>query len=112
MTQEDSNLTRYPRITLHCACGNEFNINAIRLKNADPILCQICGAAFPADLGEKFAQALHDMFSIKYELEDRNSGFDISFLYKSTFKQPPAPYPFSPEDFEGRRGGNAPPPMI
>ena len=92
-------LTQYPRMTLHCNCGNEFNINVIRLKSGDPVLCQICGAAFPEDLGQKFANALNEMFAVKYELEKRDSGFDLSFVYKSTYKQPPAPHPFSPEDF-------------
>lgn len=94
-----SKLTHYPRITLHCNCGNEFNINVIRLKDGSPVICQICGASFPEDLGHKFANALQDMFAVKYELQKRDSGFDLSFVYKSTFKQPPAPYPFSPDDF-------------
>jgi hypothetical protein len=89
----------YPRMTLHCACGNEFNINVMRLKNRDPVICQICGEVFPADLGEKFANALYEMFTVKYGLEKQNSAFDISFVYKSTFKQPPAPFPFSDSDF-------------
>lgn len=94
------NLTLYPRITIHCKCQNEFNINVIRLKHREIVVCQICGAEFPAELGEKFAAALQDMFTIKHELDKQNCGFDLSFLYKSTFRQPPAPYPFSPEDFE------------
>ncbi len=96
----NQNLKKYPRITLHCACGNEFNINAIRLKDGNPVICQICGSEFPKELGTRFAQALHDLFAVKHELEKQNSGFDIAFLYKSTFKQPPGPYPFSEEDFE------------
>jgi hypothetical protein len=92
-------LTHYPRITLHCDCGNEFNINVIRLKNGETVLCHICGALFPQELGMKFAQALQDMFTVKYEMDKIQAGFDISFIYKSTFKQPPAPHPFDPSDF-------------
>jgi hypothetical protein len=90
----------YPRMTLHCACGNEFNVNVIRLKNKEPVICLICGEQFPVELGEKFANALYDLFAVKYELEKKSSRFDISFLYKSTFKQPPAPFPFNESDFE------------
>ncbi len=86
-------------MTLHCECGNEFNVNVIRLKNGDVVLCQLCGAIFPQEQGVKFANALQDMFAVKYELEKLNSGFDISYLYKSTYKQPPAPYPFNSDDF-------------
>jgi ribosomal protein S27E len=94
------NLTHYPRITLHCGkCGNEFNANVIRFKNGEPVLCHICGAIFPKELGVKFAHALQDMFTVKYELDNVHAGFDISFVYKSTFKQPPAPHPFEPSDF-------------
>jgi ribosomal protein S27E len=93
-------LKQYPRMTLRCKCENEFNINVIRLKNGEVVVCQICGATFPPDLGEKFASALQEMFTIKHELDKRDCGFDLSFLYKSTFRQPPAPYPFDPEDFE------------
>lgn len=92
-------LTHYPRITLHCQCGNEFNINVIRMKNGEPVLCHICGEMFPEELGKKFANALQEMFTVKYELDKITSGFDMSFLYKSTFKQPPAPYPFEASDF-------------
>lgn len=87
-------------MTLHCSCGNEFNINVIRLKNGEPVICQICGATFPVELGQKFAGALQEMFAVKYELAKINSGFDLSFVYKSTFKQPPGPLPFDPSDFE------------
>jgi hypothetical protein len=90
----------YPRITLHCRCDNEFNINVMRLKNSEPVLCAICGEVFPADLGQQFAQALHDMFKVKHGLEKHGSGFNLSFQYKSTFKQPPAPLPFAASDFE------------
>ncbi|WP_373532017.1 hypothetical protein [Vampirovibrio sp.] len=92
-------LTHYPRMTLHCECGNEFNINVIRLKNGDAVACHVCGELFPAELGKKFANALQEMFTVKYELDKINCGFDMSFLYKSTFKQPPAPYPFEASDF-------------
>jgi hypothetical protein len=92
-------LTHYPRITLHCECGNEFNINVIRLKSGEMVLCHICGSQFPVDLGQKFAHALQEMFTVKYELDKMQVGFDLSFLYKSTFKQPPAPYPFDASDF-------------
>lgn len=93
-------LKQFPRMTLHCDCGNEFNVNVIRLRNSQPVLCQICGEEFPLDLGETFAKALYDLFAVKHELENRKSPFDISFIYKSTFKQPPAPYPFTEADFE------------
>ncbi|MEB3285926.1 MAG: hypothetical protein VKJ04_00330 [Vampirovibrionales bacterium] len=94
-----TDISQYPRMTLHCGCGNEFNISVMRFKNSEPVICQLCGDQFPADLGEKFAKALYDMFTVKYELEKRENGFEISFLYKSTFKQPPAPYPFEASDF-------------
>lgn len=92
-------VTQFPRMTIHCDCGNEFNINVMRLKNREGVSCLICGEVFPADLGEKFANALYDMFAVKYGLEKQNSPFDISFLYKSTYKQPPAPHPFEAGDF-------------
>jgi hypothetical protein len=99
MSTHKPTVTHFPRITLHCDCGNEFNVNVMRFRNREPVLCQICGEQFPADLGEKFASALYDMFAVKYGLDKQNSPFDISFLYKSTFKQPPAPYPFADSDF-------------
>lgn len=91
--------TQFPRMTLHCHCGNEFNINVMRLKNREAVHCLICGEQFPMDLGEQFALALQEMFKVKHGLEKQDSGFDLSFIYKSTFKQPPAPYAFSPGDF-------------
>lgn len=97
-------VTQFPRMTIHCDCGNEFNINVIRLKNRDPVMCLICGEIFPDELGEKFANALYDLFAVKYGMEKQNSPFDISFIYKSTFKQPPGPYPFEPSDFENTSG--------
>jgi hypothetical protein len=90
---------QYPRITLHCDCGNEFNVNVMRFKKRESVACQICGEVFPPDLGEKFAAALYDMFAVKHGLDKQDSAFDLSFLYKSTYKQPPAPYPFTAEDF-------------
>jgi hypothetical protein len=66
------------------------------------VACQICGEVFPVDLGEKFSDALYKMFEVKHGLEKSDSAFDLSFVYKSTFKQPPAPYPFSPDDFQDR----------
>jgi ribosomal protein S27E len=89
----------YPRITLRCKCHNEFNINVIRLKNREPVSCQVCGEVFPTDLGEQFANALYDMFRVKHGLDKVNSGFNISFVYKSTFKQPPGPLGFLASDF-------------
>lgn len=90
----------YPRITLHCSqCGNEFNVSVMRFRDKQVVECPICGQVFPQDLGEAFAQALYEMFKVKYNLEERGVDFDISFLYKSTFKQPPAPHPFDAEDF-------------
>ena len=93
-------LTKYPRMTLHCSCGNEFNLNVMRFAKSEPVVCQICGAQFPVDLGTKFAKAMEDLFHVKHELSERDSGFDIAFVYKSTFKQPPAPQPFLPSDFD------------
>jgi hypothetical protein len=71
----------------------------MRFKHRESVACMICGAEFPPDLGETFAQALHDMFTVKHGLERQNSGFNLSFTYKSTFKQPPAPLAFNPDDF-------------
>jgi hypothetical protein len=99
MAEHKPTVTQFPRITLHCDCGNEFNVNVMRFKTRDAVTCQICGEHFPPELGEKFVSALQDMFGVKYGLEKQNSPFDISFVYKSTFKQPPAPHPFSESDF-------------
>jgi ribosomal protein S27E len=91
----------YPRITVHCAqCGNEFNVNVLRFRDRETVECQICGQVFPEDLGAAFANALYEMFTVKHHLEEKEVNFDISFIYKSTFKQPPGPYPFEPGDFE------------
>jgi hypothetical protein len=89
----------YPRMTLRCRCHNEFNVNVMRFKNQDPVVCAICGEIFPPDLGQQLADALHDMFKVRHQLEQVGSGFNLSFVYKSTFKQPPAPLPFDPADF-------------
>lgn len=62
--------------------------------------CQICGQVFPDELGQLFANALYEMFRVKHHLEDSGSNFEISFMYKSTFKQPPAPLAFEESDFE------------
>lgn len=91
-------LNRYPRITLKCNCGNEFNINVMRMKNREPVLCMICGEVFPEDIGEKFAQAFEDLYKVKYLMDKEGGLFKYSFIYKSTFAQPPAPYPIGDEE--------------
>ena len=88
----------YPRITLKCDCGNEFSINVIRLKNRESVLCQICGDVFPVDIGEKIAIAFEDLYKAKYLMDKEGSKFKYAFIYKSTFSQPPAPYPLGEED--------------
>lgn len=91
---------RYPRITLHCGeCKNEFQINVMRFTQPEAVLCQICGTRFPKELGEEFVQSLEALFNVKVGLEKQKSAFDISFVYKSTFGQPPAPHPFCEADF-------------
>jgi len=72
----------------------------MRLKNREAVVCPICGEVFPVDLGEQFADALHNMFKVKVELEKQNCGFNLSFVYKSTFKQPPGPLAFEASDFQ------------
>lgn len=100
MSSQQSPLKRYPRITLRCGnCTNEFCINVMRFSTGEPVNCQVCGEHFPEDLGRQFAQALEALFQVKHELSNRKNGFNLSFLYKSTFKQPPAPYAFEPGDF-------------
>ena len=91
------NQSDFPRITLKCKCGNEFNINVIRLRDSQSILCQICGEKFPDSLEEKFAKALEDLYKIKYNLEKDGYPFHFSFVYKSTYPQPPMPYSFDKE---------------
>lgn len=71
------------------------------MRDRQVVECQICGQIFPEALGFAFANALYEMFTVKHHLEEQGVAFDISFVYKSTFKQPPAPYPFSDEDFGG-----------
>lgn len=94
-------LNRYPRITLRCGqCGNEFCISVMRFAQEEAVLCQVCGSTFPQDLGKQFAESLESLFQVKSELEKRKNKFNISFVYKSTFKQPPGPYPFNDQDFE------------
>ena len=93
-----SDLSNYPRVTLKCKCGNEFDINVIRMKEQKPVLCQICGEEFSAEIGEKFAKAFEDLYKIKYSLEKDGNKFKYSFIYKSTFDQPPAPYPVGDDE--------------
>ncbi|MGD9580000.1 MAG: hypothetical protein AB7V50_01390 [Vampirovibrionia bacterium] len=83
----------YPRMTLKCDCGNEFNVNVMRMKEQTPVFCMICGEVFPADIGVLLAQAFEDLFKAKYLLEKDSVKFKYSFVYKSTFNQPPAPFP-------------------
>lgn len=90
--------SRYPRITLKCDCGNEFNVNVMRMKEKTPVFCQICGEVFPDEIGVLFAKAFEDLFRVKYLLEKDSVKFKYSFLYKSTFAQPPSPYPFGEEE--------------
>ena len=95
---------QYPRMTLHClSCGNEFNISATRLREDNQVACQICGQVFPTEYGLAFYKALGDMFAVKHKMDEAKAdgqGFEISFMYKSTFKQPPAPLAFDVQDFE------------
>jgi ribosomal protein S27E len=93
-------LSQYPRITLRCGnCTNEFCVNVVRFQNREKVSCLVCGEEFPADLGTSFAESLASLFAVKHELEKRKSHFNLSFVYKSTFKQPPAPFPFHESDF-------------
>lgn len=90
----------YPRITLKCSCGNEFNLNVIRMKERNQVLCQICGEVFPVDIGEMIAKAFEDLYKAKYLMDKDGVKFKYSFIYKSTFSQPPAPYPFGEDEDE------------
>ena len=90
--------TSYPRITLKCKCGNEFNVNVIRMKEKEPVVCLICGEHFPVDIGEQFARAFEDLFKVKYLIDKEGGKFKYSFIYKSTYDQPPAPYPIGEDD--------------
>jgi len=94
---EKINQTDFPRIALKCKCGNEFNINVLRMKDKEPVICQICGERLSEKIGEQFAKALEDLYGVKYHLEKEGFPFHFSFVYKSTFKQPPAPYPLDQE---------------
>lgn len=87
----------FPRITLKCACNAEFDINVLRLRDKESVYCQICGEKFSEKLGEKFAKALEDLYLVKYQLEKDGYPFHFSFIYKSSFGQPPHPYPFVKE---------------
>ncbi|MEW5822335.1 MAG: hypothetical protein AB1782_19230 [Cyanobacteriota bacterium] len=90
--------TNYPRITLQCLCGNEFNVNVMRMKNREPVLCQVCGQVFSEELGEKFAQAFEDLYKVKYQIDKDGNPFKYAFVYKSTFNQPPSPFPVGKEE--------------
>ncbi len=90
--------TDFPRITLKCnKCGNEFQINVLRFNENESIFCQVCGSQFSKEIGEKFAQALHDLFEVKHQLERDQNAFQFSFVYKSNHAQPPVPYTFTQE---------------
>ena len=90
--------TDFPRITLKCGkCGNEFQVNVLRFRETKHICCQVCGNEFKKEIGEKFAQALQNLFEVKYELEKTDDSFQFSFIYKSTHSQPPVPYTFTQE---------------
>ena len=89
--------TDFPRVTLKCKCGNEFIINVTRLRDHKKVMCQICGQEFVDELGEKFANALQDLYKVKYQLEKDNYPFHFSFVYKSSYTQPPMPYSFNQE---------------
>jgi hypothetical protein len=95
--EQKFNKADFPRIALQCKCGNEFDINVMRLKEDQPVLCQICGERFSEEVGEKFAKALEDLYKVKYSLEKEGYPFHISFVYRSTYPQPPIPYPFDKE---------------
>jgi transcription elongation factor Elf1 len=82
----------YPRISLKCDCGNEFNVNVVRMKDNMPVICQICGQEFPVEIAEKMAKAFEDLYNVKYMMDKQGVKFKYAFVYKSTFNQPPAPY--------------------
>ncbi|OGI20338.1 MAG: hypothetical protein A2287_04320 [Candidatus Melainabacteria bacterium RIFOXYA12_FULL_32_12] len=87
----------FPRITLKCRCGNEFNVNVMKLREDQSITCQICGEKFDKEIGEKFAKALEDLYKVKYQLEKQDYPFHFSFIYKSSYPQPPIPVTFEEE---------------
>lgn len=93
-----SEQNRYPRITLKCSCGNEFNVNVIRMREREPVFCLICGEHFPVETGEKFAQAFQDLYNVKHMIDREGAKFKYAFVYKSTFEQPPAPYPIDDDE--------------
>jgi hypothetical protein len=68
------------------------------MKAKDPVFCQICGEVFPEEIGEQFARAFEDLYKVKYLLDKEGGPFKYSFIYKSTFDQPPAPYPLGEDD--------------
>jgi len=94
--------TKFPRITLRCKCGNEFNVNVMRFRDKEPVICQICGENFPQEIGSNFTKALEDLYLIKHNLEKEDYPFHFSFIYKSSFNQPPIPYPFDKNDDENK----------
>ena len=94
--------TKFPRITLRCKCENEFNVNVMRFRDKEPVMCQVCGEVFPQEVGSNFTKALEDLYLIKYNLEKDDYPFHFSFIYKSSFKQPPAPYPFDDKVVEAK----------
>ncbi|MCK7484456.1 MAG: hypothetical protein MZU97_02075 [Bacillus subtilis] len=91
------NQNDFPRISLKCQCGNEFDINVMRLLEENKVSCQICGQKFPVETGEKLSKALEDLYKVKYQLEKQDYPFHFSFIYKSTYPQPPIPYPIDKE---------------
>lgn len=84
----------FPRVSLKCKCGNEFVVNVMRLRNRQPVICQICDQKFSDDLSEKFAHALEELYKVKYSLEKDDYPFHFSFKYKSSYSQPPIPCGF------------------
>jgi hypothetical protein len=82
----------FPRVTIKCKCGNEFNISVIRFKDGSPVNCQICGREFPKSLGEKLAHSLEEIYLVKHELEKDLYPFHFSFVFQSKCSQPPQPY--------------------
>jgi len=88
----------FPRVGLKCSkCGNEFQINVLRLRDKIPVNCQVCGNEFSPEIGHKFAHALQNLYEVKYELDKRPKSFQFSFIYESNYHQPPVPYEFSKE---------------
>lgn len=95
---ERINQSDFPRITLKCnLCDNEFQINVLKFRDKVPINCQVCGNEFSVSTGEKFANALQNLYEVKYELDKNPDSFQFSFVYKSSYTQPPVPYSFSQE---------------